>query len=305
MSNIRFNLVLTVRCFVKIFTFVVINRIPFKFAMIQSLTHLQTDDLKLGLFLCTSGFCKLKINDTEVCIERNYAFIKSPILHLEVVHCSEDFSFRVITRDEVSTYAPVSQHMGILENVLLRQRFWVILTNEESEHLQYLSEQIERKQVLLKESHIGDGECALLKHIVKNMQQMAIMEYAYLLSKSMSEIPPKEEQDGGMMLRFALLLINNYRVERQVSFYANKLCVCPNHFARIIKGISGRTPSEWIAIVTINQAKALLARPELQVKEVANMLSFPEQFTFRKYFKHHTGLSPREYRKSIAIGAAP
>jgi len=33
------------------------------------------------------------------------------------------------------------------------------------------------------------------------------------------------------------------------------------------------------------------------VKEVADRLGFPEQFTFRKYFKTHTGISPTEYRK--------
>jgi len=33
------------------------------------------------------------------------------------------------------------------------------------------------------------------------------------------------------------------------------------------------------------------------VKQVAEELGFPEQFTFRKYFKTHTGISPREYQK--------
>ncbi|MBO6073593.1 MAG: helix-turn-helix domain-containing protein, partial [Paludibacteraceae bacterium] len=31
-------------------------------------------------------------------------------------------------------------------------------------------------------------------------------------------------------------------------------------------------------------------------KEVAAELGFPEQFTFRKYFKTHTGISPSEFR---------
>jgi AraC-like DNA-binding protein len=30
---------------------------------------------------------------------------------------------------------------------------------------------------------------------------------------------------------------------------------------------------------------------------VADELGFPEQFTFRKYFKTHTGMSPTEFRK--------
>ncbi|MBR7172089.1 MAG: helix-turn-helix transcriptional regulator, partial [Prevotella sp.] len=69
-----------------------------------------------------------------------------------------------------------------------------------------------------------------------------------------------------------------------------------NHFTRIIKKISRRTPSEWIAVVTINHAKKLLRQPETSIKEVAQQLNFPEQFTFRKYFKQHTGMSPSNYR---------
>ena len=41
----------------------------------------------------------------------------------------------------------------------------------------------------------------------------------------------------------------------------------------------------------------MLHIPGIQVKDVADSLGFPEQFTFRKYFKTHTGMSPTEFRK--------
>ena len=50
-------------------------------------------------------------------------------------------------------------------------------------------------------------------------------------------------------------------------------------------------------MVTINQAKTLLRQPDILVKQVADELGFPEQFTFRKYFKAHTGMSPMEYKE--------
>ena len=34
----------------------------------------------------------------------------------------------------------------------------------------------------------------------------------------------------------------------------------------------------------------------IKIKEVAQELNFPEQFTFRKYFKLYTGVSPKEYK---------
>ena len=57
------------------------------------------------------------------------------------------------------------------------------------------------------------------------------------------------------MIKFVFYLFQNYKNHREVSFYADALNFSPNHFTRIIKKASGRTPSQWIALVTINQAK--------------------------------------------------
>ncbi|MBO7124999.1 MAG: helix-turn-helix transcriptional regulator, partial [Bacteroidales bacterium] len=83
---------------------------------------------------------------------------------------------------------------------------------------------------------------------------------------------------------------------RTVNFYAGKQGLTPRHFADIVKQESGYTPMEWINMVTINQAKNLLRQPNILVKQVADELGFPEQFTFRKYFKVHTGMSPSEFQ---------
>lgn len=58
----------------------------------------------------------------------------------------------------------------------------------------------------------------------------------------------------------------------------------------------GLHPDGWINMVTINQAKNLLRQADIQVKRVADEFGSPEQFTFRKYFKAHTGMSPTEFR---------
>lgn len=56
------------------------------------------------------------------------------------------------------------------------------------------------------------------------------------------------------------------------------------------------TPSEWLAAFTLGEACRLLAHTQKSVKEIAELLHFPEQFTFRKYFKTYIGVSPRAYR---------
>ncbi len=48
-------------------------------------------------------------------------------------------------------------------------------------------------------------------------------------------------------------------------------------------------------------AKLMLEQRDKSIKQTASELNFPEQFTFRKYFKQHVGISPKEYRNSHAL----
>ena len=47
----------------------------------------------------------------------------------------------------------------------------------------------------------------------------------------------------------------------------------------------------------ILEAKAMLKSSEQSIQEIADELHFANQSFFGKYFKHHTGFSPKEYRK--------
>ena len=106
------------------------------------------------------------------------------------------------------------------------------------------------------------------------------------------EVPHKRQ----VLVRFMVNVNWHFAEQRSVSYYAEQEHISPRQFADIIRKESGYTPMEWIGMVTINQAKNLLRQPERQVKEVAAELGFPEQFTFRKYFKSRTGMSPTEFK---------
>jgi AraC family transcriptional regulator, transcriptional activator of pobA len=53
---------------------------------------------------------------------------------------------------------------------------------------------------------------------------------------------------------------------------------------------------EWIDEYVILEAKALLKYSVMSIQEVAYFMNFPNPSFFGKYFKHHTGLSPSEYK---------
>ena len=96
--------------------------------------------------------------------------------------------------------------------------------------------------------------------------------------------------------RFIKCLYENYKSERSVAFYAAQLHITPKYLTTVIKSVSGRSAAEWIDEYVILEAKNLLRYSSMSIKEVAYALNFPNQSFFGKYFKHHTAMSPSQYK---------
>ncbi len=97
--------------------------------------------------------------------------------------------------------------------------------------------------------------------------------------------------------RFRELLKQHYKAERQVAFYADRLCLTPKYLSRIIREISGRSVSEWIDYYIIMESKALLRSTDMTIQQLSMQMNFASQALFGKFFKRVTGLSPKEYRR--------
>lgn len=83
---------------------------------------------------------------------------------------------------------------------------------------------------------------------------------------------------------------------RSVSEVADKLCVSPKYIARIVKDVSGMTPSAWIKDYSAREAVRMLRFSERPVKVIAQELGFPNASFFGTWFKKQVGSSPMAYR---------
>ena len=95
---------------------------------------------------------------------------------------------------------------------------------------------------------------------------------------------------------FLLLVKQHFKQEHTLEFYANKLCVTPKHLTTTIKSTTGNTAKEWIDKHLLLEAKALLKSTNLTIQQITDTLHFTSQDVFSKYFKHHIGITPKEYR---------
>lgn len=97
---------------------------------------------------------------------------------------------------------------------------------------------------------------------------------------------------------FLQLAIKEFRVHREITYYANALCVTPKYLSTIVKEVSKNKASKWIELLVITEAKSLLKYSDKTIQEIAYSLNFPNPSFFGAYFKKYAGLTPGEYRKS-------
>ncbi|MDE7115946.1 MAG: helix-turn-helix domain-containing protein, partial [Muribaculaceae bacterium] len=103
---------------------------------------------------------------------------------------------------------------------------------------------------------------------------------------------------GRMTDQFLILAQQNFKHQRFLDFYAQKLEVTPKHLSRTLKSQTGYTAVEWIERFVILEAKVLLKSSNLNIQQISDELNFPSQSFFGKYFKKLTGMSPKEFRNS-------
>lgn len=85
--------------------------------------------------------------------------------------------------------------------------------------------------------------------------------------------------------------------ERTVSFYADRCCVSPKYFSKMIHNASGKTPLQLIRERVIIEAKILLNSTDMSVQQIADALNFPNDSFFCRYFRQEVQMSPMRYRE--------
>ena len=96
--------------------------------------------------------------------------------------------------------------------------------------------------------------------------------------------------------QFLRLVTDYHTSERNMKFYADRLCLTPKYLSKLVKTVSGRSAPDWIDAFVILEAKNLLKYSELSIKQIVDKLNFPIQSVFYKFFKSHTGKTPSQYR---------
>lgn len=267
----------------------------------QNNTHLFPSLLRKGGFLlCTRGSAELFVNGTQRSFSQGEVMIVTPLVLARLsseVKPSEDFSYIQFT-DDIKTFFDIFNLIADtpIPLAVYREPIWRVTPSEQ----RYITEQHAHLMRLF--GSLANAEtdiCRTLLNLqIRTLRQEVMLE---VVNNHINNVTCIKESDSreSAVYRFLISLHENYHLHRTVKHYADLVNLSTSYFTSIVKQATGQTPSEWIATITISYAKLMLEQRDKNIKQIAEELNFPEQFTFRKYFKQHTGLSPKAYREKM------
>ncbi len=136
--------------------------------------------------------------------------------------------------------------------------------------------------------------------IIRNRLQNVLLE---AFDKTQRFAPDVHSQTGitrqaDLFQRFVALVHEHCTEQREVAFYADRLCISTRYLSTIIRSVAHSTAKEFIDRSVVLEIKMLLGSTELSVQEIAYRLHFPDQSYLGRFFKKHTGVSPTEFRNA-------
>jgi AraC-like DNA-binding protein len=166
------------------------------------------------------------------------------------------------------------------------------LDKKDAESVQLLIKQLNEKLSSMNEHPYG-------KELLYHTFYIFLYEVYGLSKKYAVPFPHHVTRKENLIKNFIHLVQKQFRSQRNVTTYAKQLSITPKYLTETVKEITGKTAGEIIDDFVLLEAKLLLDNPAFSIAEISDELHFSDQSFFGKYFKRHTGLSPKEYRQSL------
>lgn len=251
----------------------------------------------MGFMIIMSGFIEMVIDYVPYKFGNNNWIELRPGAKIEITNMSNN----------LSAYLVMVTETFIIDTLLDRKPIPV----------SHYADQKEAPSLLLKDNELVDLKASIdrifhylkiehnyKKDMLHNTFYNLILEGSNIFTNRDKErdspIQATTSRRESILRSFLVLVEQHAQKEHNPSFYSDKLCISTQYLSIILKERTGKTANYWIAKRIITEAKTLLRTPHTTIKEITSTLNFADQSSFGKFFKKHTGISPKKYKEEYA-----
>lgn len=184
--------------------------------------------------------------------------------------------------------------------------FWIGFDGDDSENImRYIGFSHEHPVLTMSDSQAIINAFRSLFSAWKAKDSYDFLARFFLLIKTLREnnkytndnlaLPVKNE----IALQAKQYIQENIYKNITVGSVADALNITRNHFSKIFKENFQITPHEYINRLKLKNAESLLKTTNYRISEIADLLNYPDIYTFSKAFKRVYKKTPLEFRKLL------
>ncbi|MDH6313174.1 AraC family transcriptional activator of pobA [Parabacteroides sp. PFB2-10] len=264
----------------------------FSFENMEKVETLGKETDMITLFWVEKGSCSLSINNKLIAMESHTCCFVSSLSDLQINKYTPDFNARVLIVKKSFMDECISNKkiLAFYNRLFIKQWIKIPLMPDECE-------MINQSFNTLKIKVCGQKESSFYKEFVFISFKSFVFDLTHILNSREEYNTLTFSRKEELFIQFMDLLLEHYKEEHEVGFYAEKLFVSPQYLTLIIKKLTGKTTNKWIDDTLLMEARKLLKTTQEPVQQIAYRLNFSDQSTFGKFFKKYLGMSPLEYRR--------
>lgn len=258
----------------------------------QSLDNIGKGELAeyLTHAYCHEGSCTFVFNHKEFTVAAGDCMIIRRSDLVSSVRQSEDFRVEVVyvTPEFIRQSVPQSNY-GTRGGIMLFANPVMHLSPEQRARCVLDMEGIKRR--LAQTGH------RFYRDATTNAVQCMIIDFYDFHAQLFAEESVTSKYAMIMDDFIALLERGDYRSNREIGYYADKLCITTKYLSEVSKKVSGFPANYWIVRYTTTDILSLLQDKRRTLKELAEYYNFPSTSYFSRYVRKYINASPGDLRK--------
>lgn len=252
----------------------------------------------MGMVICIQGEAKVQIDNNSYIVNRGDMYWLFPSLFAKILYASDDLRFYCL-RVDFEFVAPIMGKIDTSTQLYFRANPCFKLQDEQfnvlCKMLSFLTIRIKREE----SSDLKGLQRLILRELIVSSGTTIVYEAINYHLCNEHVMPIANDNSEQMVQNFIMNVYNEFRLHRDVNYYAEQLCITPGYLTSLVKHKTGKPASQWIIDNVITESKLLLRETNKSIKEIAFGLNFSNQSFFGKYFKLYVGLSPKDFRNKV------
>ena len=173
---------------------------------------------------------------------------------------------------------------------------FVFIRLNPSFHLDEESKRLMDDDFGLFHSRLSQTNSPFRREIVGRVFQVFLYDLWTVYRHGLSQMKAADNT-AQVFLRFLGLVSEHVVREREVGFYADKLCITAKYLSQISNQITGLPASQWIQFYATFELVSLLDDTTKSLTDIADAMGFSTMSFFSRYVKKVLGKTPTEYRQ--------